>query len=468
MLFLLSLLIILMVQLVLLPHIFPQWHAGSGLLIGGDWVSFHREAVLVAERIEVEGWSAWELRPKGWLPAGIASAFYALFLPQPWVLAPLNAVIHATTGLVVLKIMLFFTREQNVAAVAVLPYLFFPSALLIFSQVHRDSFYILGTVLYMYALLDIFKKEITRSGLWKHLLVTLLVALGGVVLIWMARPYALIIFFYVSLPFLFGLIVYHLILLLGGRANWITAVSRVALLIAILAVLFGFPESDDTDKYLVDIGIIEEQLNNGSVSMEKKDNEQYISEIDTINWGVQWQSTDLLPEQVEQLFKSVAVLRAKYLFRYDHAESSIDDEAVFNQVADFIFYLPRALQIIYLSPFPQDWFTEGRGEETTYFRRIVGMEMVVIYLLYFSILCGWWRWRRKIEFYVLTIFCTGMMLPFAYAVPNLGTIHRYRYGFLMLLVGLGVVALLNILEARYNWKIKLFNWISKGEEEGYE
>ena len=34
------------------------WHAGYGLLAGGDWVMFHEQALQLAESIEREGWSA--------------------------------------------------------------------------------------------------------------------------------------------------------------------------------------------------------------------------------------------------------------------------------------------------------------------------------------------------------------------------------------------------------------------------
>jgi len=43
-------------------------------------------------------------------------------------------------------------------------------------------------------------------------------------------------------------------------------------------------------------------------------------------------------------------------------------------------------------------------------------------------------------------YCIVMMLPIVYSIPNVGTIYRYRYGYLMLLVSFGVVALYNFIE----------------------
>src|SRR5262249_7723224 len=98
----------LLVQLVLLPHVFPAWHAGHRLLLGGDWLYFHALAAALAPRIPAQGGAAWELRPQGQPPSGIAAAIYALTLPEPWALVPLNAALHATAGVVLLRIVQVF------------------------------------------------------------------------------------------------------------------------------------------------------------------------------------------------------------------------------------------------------------------------------------------------------------------------------------------------------------------------
>jgi len=95
--------IALMVQLILLPKIFPAWHAGDGLLIGIDCYSFHNIAVDLAKKIHAQGWSAWELRPDGQASAGIAGAVYALTVPKPWIVIPINAALHATATLLYLQ-----------------------------------------------------------------------------------------------------------------------------------------------------------------------------------------------------------------------------------------------------------------------------------------------------------------------------------------------------------------------------
>lgn len=148
--FISALLVGLLVQLLILPHVFPAWHAGDGLLIGLDCVTFHKIAVGLAERIHTEGWSAWTLRPGGQWVAGVASVFYALITPKPWVVLPLNAALHATAGLVLMHMVNKICGNWRTSLLATLPFVFFPSTLTWTSQMHNDSYAILGGLLFIY------------------------------------------------------------------------------------------------------------------------------------------------------------------------------------------------------------------------------------------------------------------------------------------------------------------------------
>lgn len=66
----------LLVQLVILPFWFSVPHVGHDSLIGGDSMGYHTIALELLEKIEREGWGAWELRPHRQSPAGIAAVFY--------------------------------------------------------------------------------------------------------------------------------------------------------------------------------------------------------------------------------------------------------------------------------------------------------------------------------------------------------------------------------------------------------
>ena len=101
------------VQFILLPYIFPSLHAGNGLLTSSlDSIGFHRIAVNLADKIRTQGWAAWQLRPSGQVPAGIGSIFYFFTLPDPRILIPITAVLHASAALVLVKIVNLFLKNK--------------------------------------------------------------------------------------------------------------------------------------------------------------------------------------------------------------------------------------------------------------------------------------------------------------------------------------------------------------------
>ncbi len=497
-----TLLAIVLVQTVFLPYLFPAWHAGDGLLIGGDWIAFHNTAVDMADRIETEGWSHWQLWPRGWLPAGIAGTIYAfLGLRTPLALAPLNAAVHAFTALLVIAVLSFFVRERLFTLAASLPFVFFPSAMLWYTQIHRDGYNILGMLLFLTGMLLLIGfKEYRRApaGDERH---GLLAALGGVVLIWLARPHTLAVFFYVTLFFLLGAAAFYIFLAAGKKLGWKRVGLKLGLIVVVAVVMFFFSRTSGADKYYQDPGMIMAD------SHGEHGEEGTGDDCDTLLWAsmqgpsgavcgpggaedsvefqpeagpgegnaagaglvqggsvketgtgrsvnemledYRWERLPWLPAAVDNQFYSIAVLRSvHYKVAYGETRSGIDTDVSFHSAGDFVYYLPRALQIAFLAPFPADWFLEGSYASTTFFRRISAFEMIFVYLSFVPLLYGLWRWRKRIELYVLLLFCSVMMLPIVYSVPNVGTIYRYRYGYLMLLVCLGVAALAKFLQER--------------------
>ena len=131
----------LFLQLVVLPYVFPQLHAGNGLLAGRDWVGFHAQAATEAQKILQGGWNEFRFRPDGDNSIiGITAFFYVLFGSHPLALLPLNAVMFATGGAALFSILKQLDLEDNEALIAVLPYLLFPSSLLQYGQIHKDVF----------------------------------------------------------------------------------------------------------------------------------------------------------------------------------------------------------------------------------------------------------------------------------------------------------------------------------------
>jgi len=154
----------------------------------------------------------------------------------------------------------------------------------------------------------------------------------------------------------------------------------------------------------------------------------------------QWQASALLPDSLNNVLFRVARTRAAYFQNYREAGSMIDRDVVITRPVDFVTYTPRALQIGLFAPFPAHWFESGKAPGGSMMRKISAIEMLGTYLallfLPYALLC----WRRQIETWLISGFGLGMILVYTFVTPNLGSLYRMRYGFLMLLIGLGVGA----------------------------
>ncbi|MGC8778935.1 MAG: hypothetical protein ACP5Q4_09705, partial [Candidatus Caldatribacteriaceae bacterium] len=229
--FLYPLLVGFFVQLIALPHLFPSLHAGEGLLKGGDWLYFHQLAKDLAERIRVEGWKAWELRPEGQAPAEIAALMYLLFGPLPWAMLPLNACIHACSGLVLFSIIRNFVKDARVAFLAACPFIFFPSAMNWYAQIHKDGIFALGGLLFLWGWSRTVKEEHA-----KDLLYALLGIVGGALIVFVVRPYAVEILGFLS--FVLSLVLSGVFLVLKKYSQKTSWLYPLFLWLAVLGV-FG-------------------------------------------------------------------------------------------------------------------------------------------------------------------------------------------------------------------------------------
>ena len=126
----------------------------------------------------------------------------------------------------------------------------------------------------------------------------------------------------------------------------------------------------------------------------------------------------------------------------------MDVEVGFYRATDVFRYLPRALQVALLAPFPTDWWRTGSLAWTTLGRRVAAVEMLGVYPALLALLVVAWRWRRRADLWIVVLPCLAILTLYSLAVPNLGALHRFRYGFLMTLVGLGVAGGLELLGKR--------------------
>ena len=427
----------LLVQLVLLPYVFPQLHAGNGLLVGGDWLGFHRMAVEVAQRIRTEGWSAWEFRSYNEGLVGIVGAWYALTTSQPWTLIPLNAGLHATGALILLRIMLFFVSSWRVALWCVLPFLIFPSAMLWYTQIHKDGYFIVGILAFIYGWIAWSSLETWKRSWWLPLK-PLVYVLLGTLFVWIVRPYGVELLQGVGMGLALVLTVAFAVWRKKAALPWNKVITGF-LLCWLSLWSIGFILSDGTGGYL------DEPLN---ASGEPAPAAGEMPQSPPLILRIPWQTTTGLPAFLDGKFYGIALVRERSRTYYPDAASNIDVDTNFRKALDVLAYMPRAAQIALLAPFPNQWFKQGSRASTDLMRRVSVFEMGVVYLCLLLLVYALWRWRARLELWVLFLFCSGMMMIFGLSITNVGSLYRIRYGFLMTLVAVGIAAGLSAWQER--------------------
>ncbi len=417
--FLGSMAVALLVQLVLLPYFLPQLHAGHGMLVGGDSAGMHATAAALAERIRSEGWAVWELRPAGNAPTGIAAAVYVFVTPEPYMLAPLNALVHAAGGLAIYLIAFGISRHRLASVAAAMPFLLFPSAASWYAQIHKDGIFALGMLLCALGWMQAFRRDFWLVGVPRYAALLLPLA-AGLFLIWLVRPHIMVLMQAVGLvTTVFGLgvvLVWWRKGVLGGHRALLAAF--VFLAIPALMVL-AKPSDYRVESWKGDVVARESVM-------------RYMPSACLLERG-DYASVDRLPI-------TVAAMRDFFISGYRNAKSNMDPDFIPGTVCNLIGYLPRALQIGFLAPFPSAWLSDGSIAASTMMRRVISFEMLAVYAGLLLLPLALWDYRRKPEFWFVLGFFTLLMVIHVYLVPNLGTLHRMRYAFLTAVVGIAISA----------------------------
>ena len=101
-------------------------------------------------------------------------------------------------------------------------------------------------------------------------------------------------------------------------------------------------------------------------------------------------------------------------------------------------YLPRALQIGLLAPFPNFWFETGYTAAGTAMRFESGIEMVFAYFCLLGLPLFIWRNPGDTALWLVIFVCISLLAIYAITVPNLGALYRFRFPYFMTMVGLGL------------------------------
>jgi hypothetical protein len=404
-------------------------HSGTGLLLGTDSVANHQIASGQAELIQKSGWQTWVLSPLGQTLAGIASFFYAIFTPKPWVMLPWLAALFAGSAYLLFKILSLLDMHSSRRArfVAVIPFLVFPSAVIIYAQLLKDGFFIFGNLLFVYGWLRwVRQRERPETVSFLQFGFTLLWFALAYLLVWIVRPYWGPIFFLFSLAF-FILITTNQFWLIQFNGAFLKRQGIYWILTLILVLGFG-------------AALQLKKLPRAMIT-EAPAHEQ--SKID-----FSWQSSKWLPACIDSRMQSLALLRKGFVVKYPEAGTNIDTDIIFQNANEMIFYLPKALGIGFFTPSLSMGFQEGRKPSGTLMRRVTAFEMIFLYLCYPFLILAVWSWRKRLELWILLVWAMGGILVYTLVSPNIGALYRFRYGFIMTLACLGVLKAVMLLSKR--------------------
>jgi len=378
-----------LIQFVILPHVFPSLHAGHGLLKGGDWVRFHEIAANMATAIQERGWQAWELRPEGQAPAGLAAIMYVFTgVREPYVIIPVNAVVFGVATAELYKIVRA-TTHSGFSWIGILPLVLFPSTVMIYGQIHKDLYSIAGLLMIGNTL-----PGVIRCGMKGQAKLAFRMAIG-MALVWVVRPYLIQVV-------LFAWWVAVSIVIVSMRKG---VTREVMLSLAVLVIV-----------QLLMIELFQGTSQGTSQALLCGDRnivERYVCKINAARIG--------------------------FVTTYPDAGSNIDQNIRFENIADILAYIPRSIEIGLLAPFPDQWFEKGVSPGAKIMRRMSGLEMLVGYVGMLLIGMALFRAEGTEQVLIIAVlgYCLSIIVVQALAIPNVGTLYRMRLGPWHVIVGMG-------------------------------
>jgi len=398
-------------QKIVLP-LFPAFHGGGGLIGGGDSVLFHNVAVKLAGSIHTYGWSQWVLRPTSGATGNVSflAALYVLFGNDPTLIIPFNTMMHATSGLLVFLIArILWPGKVGTYSGIITASLFiaFPSALNWYAQMHKDGFAILGMLVIFYSWLEGTQHA---SGI-RRVIWIVTGTLVGLLLVIYVRPYNIKLL--IMSGSVLSLTVWTYLICRKKMKNALALTGMFCIFIIVFMVI---------NSYMPKIAPIE---NRDILVGNFKD--------EGIHWN--WKRSRSIPATIDKLIENTTLIRVTNIYhtKLVKAQSVIDENVMPENAWSAIAYLPRAAFVAIFAPFPNKWL------ESSSMTRLVSVgETAVWYLLVPGVFLAFW-YRRSLPLFLMVLNAILFLTILGFANPNMGTLYRFRYLYLFILMLTGVM-----------------------------
>ena len=404
-----------------LSGLLPNLHAAKGF-VGPDSLLYNDIALSLANSIRLHGWGQWTLHPAEGVTGNVSllAALYVIFGDDPTIIIPINAAVHAVSGLLIYLIARLIwpgkTGEYSGLIVSSL-FIVFPSALSWYSQIPKDGFAILGMLIICYSWLKLTAQSSKRNKILWVVVGNML----GLLLISFVRSYNVMILIFCGVVSYFVVLFYFLI----RKRN-----IKIFYYFIIIGILLGI------------IGSLTPSLKKHRV-IEQRNTLVELVRREGMPWY--WERTRVIPESVDKMFESVASIRVISIYHSKkmNARSLLDENITPNNIWSSLAYLPRAGFIALFSPFPTMWF------ENRFPHRIAAfIETSIWYLIAPGLFLAFY-YRINMPMILLALNSLIFLSMIGFVTPNIGTLYRFRYIYIFMLMLLGMIGWIEFIRRKF-------------------
>lgn len=385
---------------------FTNYHAGFGLWnFAADSIGYHEEAIRILSLLKNGDYSGW-CSGSNWWHVYLIALSYGAITAHPLSFAPINAAAWTTSVLLVHRsTKQILPLRPKISVVSALIFGLCPSYLLNSTQLLKEPFYVMGMVMVVYGWIAMLSGN--RSCVYGFI-----VGLGAMQAC-LSRWYiteSLILLSLIALVFVIW------------NSPRLFANALLAFMLVVGAYFLSLERSDKSGR----TGILNEARKlKIEVGIENKSESGKPNNVSL-----------LIPRFIEDRLLMILWMRSAFASSFSEAGSNIDTHVHLRTAIDLFCYIPRALKIGFLAPFPNQWFREAKNAGRIS-RLVAGLEMAGWYFLLpgfvFFVFMG--APAMRIRFWLI-IFSVSLVLLTAFLVTNIGALMRMRFVyFLPILIG---------------------------------
>tara|TARA_B100000029_G_scaffold451293_1_gene475796 strand:- start:76 stop:891 length:816 start_codon:yes stop_codon:yes gene_type:complete len=251
----------------------------------------------------------------------------------------------------------------------------------------------------------------------------------GYLLMGLIRTFSLSMMMVISLLIFIILVIALLFSINKKKLNWQQYFKKIFLAIFCLLMLGQIQDYLIKNNYVY-------KLNASGVKQEQLD----LARVQPINKT--FRDHDWFQTMIDEKIKKVAKIREGYILvnLQKETKSAIDLDINFKNSTEIFLYVPRALQISFFSPFPDMWFQKGVTKTRAVMRKVSMFEMLLAYISYIFFPLIFKYWINRAEMWIALFYSSSVISLYATVVPNIGTLYRFRYAYLMILITILIIS----------------------------